>query len=383
MNQTRNSTSHEPVYTLTTYIAAPGTPIIDPVTGQRSESLPGHMYYMVSDGVNQNGYGFAPIGHGRPIGPGSVSKYDFESYQDPVYARTIEITENQYNSLKTFGEAARNGQDTHFNLTYNGATNSCIDFTWGALNHAGLHRQLSLPNGQSLPLRDHDGRLLPESNISALQSIPSPFPNSPHNRTETNAPPPSLADKAGQAIDDKKEGVLDKVQEAIDHLKCEAFPQLPDCPPNGASLDPRPPNAPGHQMYTQIEAGVVRLDVDKGRNFDEVSQRVTMGTFVDAVKAGMTAVNHVLLNEAGRKPREDGTLAVANTSLITIQGQDPSDPAAKRAVTQLAEAAERPVEQSLQALDQWNRQQALALAQAQPSLEPPTQDGPKIGPRTM
>jgi hypothetical protein len=128
---------------------------------------------------------------------------------------------------------------------------------------------------------------------------------------------------------------------------------------------------------------VVQLDVDKGRNFDEVSQRVTMGAFVDAVKAGMEKVNYVSLNEAGRKPREDGTLAVANTSLITIEGQDPSDPAAKRAVTQLAEAAERPVEQSLQGLDQWNRQQVLALAQAQPSLELPTQDGPKIGPRTM
>jgi hypothetical protein len=67
----------------------------------------------------------------------------------------------------------KNGQDTHFNLTYNGATNSYIDFTWSALNHAGLHRQLSLPNGQSSPLRDHDVRLLPESNISALQSIPA------------------------------------------------------------------------------------------------------------------------------------------------------------------------------------------------------------------
>lgn len=383
MDHSRNASTDDRVYTVTTYVAAPGTPTIDQNTGQRGESLPGHMYYKISDGHEDNGYGFAPLGHGRPLGQGGVSRNDFESYQNPVYARTIEITRDQYEKLKEFGNAGVNRHETYFDLTYNGATNSCIDFTWGALNHAGLHQQLPFPNGQSMPLRTADGEVLPVSNIAALQSIPAPIPDSPYNRVETNPPPPRWAEKAGQA----KDGAMDRFQDVLDDLKCEVFPKMPACPPDGASLDPkralpdpRDPASPDHRMYKQIEAGVTRHDAQHGRDFDGVSERLSMQGFVDAKAAGLTSADHVVLNEAGRKPMADGSIVAANTSLIVIQGSDPYNPAANRSITQVAQAVERPLEDSLQKLASLSQQQAQTLAQ-QPQT--PTQDDPSRGSRTM
>lgn len=94
----------------------------------------------------------------------------------------------------------------------------------------------------------------------------------------------------------------------------------------------------------------------------------------------MMSADHVVLNEAGRKPNHDGSMKLANTFLIVIQGSDPYDPAAKRAITDVAQAVERPVEQSLQKLDGLNQQQTQLLAQQQ---NQPIQDDPSRGPRTM
>mgnify|MGYP001171456818 CR=1 FL=1 len=392
MSQSRTPGTDEHVYTLTTYVAAPGTPIIDPSTGLRSESLPGHMYYSVSDGVQEYGYGFAPKGHGRPIGQGEISTIDFQSYQNPVYSRTIEVTREQYDRLREFGEAGLRGEQTHFNLTYNGATNSCIDFTWGALNHAGLHRQLALPNGQSAPLTDYDGRVLPEGNIAALQTLRAPFPDSTYNRVETNPAPPGWVEKVERAKDEKVEQYDKSMQRGLKDMLCEAVPSLPLCPNAGASVqpgqvspDPRDPASPDHLLYKQIEAGVARIDTAKGRSSDGLSERLTMSALTDAKAAGLGSADHVALNEAGRKPRDDGTYALANSQLIAIEGKDPADPAATRSVTDVAQAVERPVEQSLQRVEALNQQQTQLLAQQQLQQQPQqqTQDGPSHGSRTM
>ena len=184
-----------------------------------------------------------------------------------------------------------------------------------------------------------------------------------------------------------KRGVLDKVGETLHEIKCEAFPKLPDCPPDGASLDskravpdPRDPSSRDNPLYYQIETGVARIDTEKGRAFDTSSERLTMSAFADAKAAGMASADHVVLNEAGRKPQDDGTLARANTFLIAIQGQDPYDPAAKRSVTDVMNAVERPVEHSLHRVAELNQQQAQTLALQQ---DAPTKDGTNIGPRTM
>ncbi len=385
MNNSPTQRDAEGPYTATVYVAAPGTTINDPDNDElQSKSLPGHMYYMISDDREQNGYGFAPAGHGSPLGAGLVSDKDFLSYQDPYYARTIEITRDQYEKLKEYGNAGIKGQDTYFDLYYNGATNSCIDFTWGALNHAGLHQQLGLPNGQSTALRDADGRVMPLSNIAALQSIPLPFPKSLLNDVDRNPAPDGWVEKAGQAKASALEHVQGKVQDVINDIKCEAFPKLPDCPPDGASLDqqralpdPRDPASPGHRLYGQIEAGVARLDAEHGRSFDTTSERLTMSAYVDAHAARVTSADHIAFNNTGT-PQKDGSQVCAATLLCIVQGPNSSDVVAPRSITEVRPALERPVEQALMQLDTQTQQQAQRLAQ-QPTA--PTQDDLGRGPR--
>ena len=340
--------------------------------------------HCLSRRAEKQGYGFAPKGHGSPLGAGRVSDTDFESYQDPNYARTIEITRDQYEKLKEYGDAGIDGKETYFDLHYNGATNSCIDFTWGALNHAGLHQELGLPNGQSMSLRDADGRVMPLSNIAALESIPSPFPKSLLNDVDRNPAPDGWVEKAGQAKASALEHVQGKVQDVINDIKCEAFPRLPDCPPDGANLDqkralpdPRDPGSPGHRLYGQIKAGVIRLDAERGRSFDTASERLTMSAYVDAHAARVASADHIAFNNAGT-PQQDGSRVCAATLLCIVQGPNSSDVVAPRSITEVRPALERPVETSLVQLDTQTQQQTQRLVQ-QPTA--PTQDDSVRGPR--
>jgi hypothetical protein len=136
--------------------------------------------------------------------------------------------------------------------------------------------------------------------------------------------------------------------------------------------DPRHPDHPDHRLYKQIETGVARIDAEKGRAFDATSERLTMGAFLDAKAAGITSADHIAINETGKR-QPDGTQIAGGTLLFVVQGQDPSDPAARRAITDVGQAIERPVEQTLQKLEALNQQQAQLLSQ-QPST--PTQDDP-------
>lgn len=222
----------EPAYTLTVYVAAPGTPLYKQTprgwvpSGEKADV--GHVYYRISDGTPEGtrAYGFAPDGRapspGRHDGdaahravarlagegagayverqiedttplfrdrPGAVFRQDPEHYHEAHYERTMEISRSQYERLDDFG---RNPQQHGFN-THNYAlfTNSCIDFTWAALNHAGLHRRAiveDMPdhpgNVQHRGAADprFEGDVAPVRNIDDLRSIPAPFPDSPLNR---------------------------------------------------------------------------------------------------------------------------------------------------------------------------------------------------------
>lgn len=92
-------------YTVTVYIAYPGTPL-----KQGGTSDFGHMWYQLNDGNgNQKSYGFAPDenNHGQNAAPGQVYHDDNDTYLNtgtPIHARTIEITEAQYNAMKFFGD---------------------------------------------------------------------------------------------------------------------------------------------------------------------------------------------------------------------------------------------------------------------------------------
>lgn len=139
--------------------------------------------------------------------------------------------------------------------------------------------------------------------------------------------------------------------------------------------DPRDADHPDHRLYKQIEAGVARIDASTGRTFDATSERLAMSTLADAKAAGITSADHIALNTAG-KLQQDGSRVSGGTLLFVVQGQDPSDPAARRSMTDVAQAVDRSVEQSLQKVDAMNQQQAQTLSQ-QPS--PPTQDDPGRG----
>ena len=73
-------------------------------------------------------------------GPGASSETT-KVYKDPAHVRTIEITEAQYNKLKAFGDdPVAHGFSKH----YADVRHNCVDFTWDALNHAGIQRKHSL-----------------------------------------------------------------------------------------------------------------------------------------------------------------------------------------------------------------------------------------------
>jgi hypothetical protein len=145
--------------------------------------------------------------------------------------------------------------------------------------------------------------------------------------------------------------------------------------------DPRDPNHPDHRLYQQIERGVAGIDAERGRTFDATSERLAMGAFHDAKAAGITSADHIAINETGKR-QQDGSQIAAGTLLFVVQGQDPSDPAARRSMTDVAQAVDRPVEQSLQKVDAVNQQQAQAMLQQQ-QQDQPTQDGHGRGPRMV
>lgn len=136
--------------------------------------------------------------------------------------------------------------------------------------------------------------------------------------------------------------------------------------------DPREPDHPDHRFYRQIERGVASIDTERGRTFDATSERLAMSAYQDAKAAGIASADHVAINQTG-KPQQDGGQIAAGTLLFVVQGQDPADPAARRSMTDVAQAIDRPVEQSLQNVDALAQQQAHALAQQQ---NQPVQDEP-------
>ncbi|WP_066259974.1 hypothetical protein [Hydrogenophaga flava] len=185
-------------YQVTVYTALPGTPLVDMQGRPDGTSAAGHMWYEVSDGKVGNSYGFAPKEHGAASGAGKGYRTDTKAYQSPAFARTMEITEEQYTRLKQYGEAAVDEDWRYFKGEYNGATNSCVDFTWGALKHAGfeIHRpEVVGAEGEVIALqrtgpieRFFDGRLQPARNIKDIQQIVDPMPGSALNSERFKEP---------------------------------------------------------------------------------------------------------------------------------------------------------------------------------------------------
>jgi len=287
-------------YLVSIYVAAPGTPLRAGGT-----SMAGHVYYTVSDGRTSHSLGFAPEEHGARSGPGRVFTNDADQYQKPIYRRDMEISKAQYDKLLEFGNApTRHG----FEMNYNGASNSCIDFTWGALNHAGLHRQNILRMEQ----KGFEGHIKPLDNIDAIRSIHAPFPHSELNKEVRNPMP--------------------------DRTLMQRLISEQQLPPKD------------RELLESIRSKVAELDQQHGRSHDDASERMAASLFALAKESGIERADHVVLSR-----QTDASPAAHN--IFVVQGAM-SDPASLRTHTATAEAAQRPVQESLNQVEAIGERQA-------------------------
>lgn len=127
---------------------------------------------------------------------------------------------------------------------------------------------------------------------------------------------------------------------------------------------------PDHTLYEQIRQGVATLDAEHGRTFDALSERMSASLLVLAKANDLDRVDHVLVSTATRDKPAGHTLFLVNGAL--------DDPLHKRASMPTAQAAQTPVEASMQQLEevsQQAQQRALADQQAQPLRDDPSQQG--------
>jgi hypothetical protein len=91
--------------------------------------------------------------------PDDNIKYDFSTSKGD-YKREFDITDNQLETLKRFGDKP-DLTEFGFDMDYNGIDNSCIDFTYKALDIIDF-----VPEG-------YDGDIWPTLNIDNIRAIPS------------------------------------------------------------------------------------------------------------------------------------------------------------------------------------------------------------------
>ncbi|MBO0395085.1 hypothetical protein J1F00_11940 [Stenotrophomonas maltophilia] len=352
----------KPRYTVEIVIAAPGTPLVDErgvqkvVDGVPQTSGPGHMFYVLhGPDKTTRSFGFAPTEHGSMNGPGEVMKTDAVEYRNPHYSRTLEISEQQYRKLEAFGA---HPDKYGFDLQYKDVRNNCVDFTWEALNHAGIQRKSSIdvnalggPAGQLLP----DVRIpldikgagkdafRPLRNIHGVDSIDPPFPDSELNQRKTN-PLPERSLKQHMLSD--AEGMGER----------------------SGDLLARHSNDP---LLSQIHQGVARLDAERGRSFDATSENISASLYALAKANGLTRVDHVLLSD--RTAQAD----VAQNIFI-VQGER-NDPAQLRASMPTAVAAQTPAETSFERAEQLSQSAQVRTQDELQQRQVQEQSRPRMG----
>ena len=137
-------------YTVTVHVAGPQR------RSDNERSRAGHMWYSLSDGTGEaKSYGFGPKKPREPFWPGKITNQDNVLYPDR-YSREISITKAQYEAMRKFGENPAAGG---FDMYYDVLRNSCIDFTWKALEKVGLNP------------REYQGDLWPSLNKDEVERI--------------------------------------------------------------------------------------------------------------------------------------------------------------------------------------------------------------------
>lgn len=346
----RNEKPEQPTYTVTVYVAAPGTPIRKE-NGETQPSRSGHVYYSISDGKSTSGYGFASV-HGEYDGPGRIVRNEYENYQKPLYRRTLEITQDQYRKLQDYGDTGVLGKEAHFDLHYNAGHNSCVDFVWKGLNHAGIHKRhaMAFDNQNPYPDKGYEGSLKPTRNIDDLEHILPPIPDSPHNRIERNPMP----------------------ERTLLHKLLSEESAAPDAALAASRPDSSPdnPSHPDHAMLEQIREHVRNLDRTHGREFDQRSEQLSHSLLTLAKDNGLSRVDHVVLSRpsATLKPGEN---------VFVVQG-DPRDPMMLRADMKTEVAMQTPVAESERQLEVVNQRLAQEQMQSQQREQQVARDSPAM-----
>lgn len=334
-------------YTLTMYVAAPGTPLNENTKdGWRdtggAPSLSGHMYYAISDGSRIDSYGFEPRKAGSAIGPGHVVKDDIYEYEKPFYARTMEVNQAQYLKLREFGEESVRQSNRLFDLGYNlPNNNTCVDFTWSALRHAGIYRaDIGVPNpfGDPLKLKNFEGSVKPMDNIDDIRAIKPPIPGSDLNTENRNPLPPQRWFHKPLSAED------------LQH-----------------------PDHPLHKDHTHIQSGVAAMDAAANKPRDAQSANMEMSLLHLAVKNDLRA-DWAMLGIATEHVR-------AGQNVFVGQGEPTAQPR-RWAHMDTHTAVHTPAEDSLQRIAalQAERAQTASHAQSQ-SLDAVAQTEPARAPR--
>lgn len=109
-------------------------------------------------------------------------------------------------------------------------------------------------------------------------------------------------------------------------------------------------NPADQALLEQIRGKVEALDKANGRAFDETSERMSASLLASAKGAGITRADHVVLSrQTANSP--------AAQNIFVVQGEM-SDPAALRTHIATAEAAQRPVRESLNQVEAIGQRQA-------------------------
>jgi len=163
-------------YELTIYIAGAGARLQEGGT-----SAAGHIWYGLS-GQSQS-FGFAPKDPKSTLAPveGKPVINDTQNYRDAAFKITYQVTEAQYQKLLEFG---RDPFAHGFNQTYWAPTNSCVDFVWAGLAHAGINSNQF--EGSTIPIHNRTDLQrfvdLPiVSQIDLLRETPNPNGGNPED----------------------------------------------------------------------------------------------------------------------------------------------------------------------------------------------------------
>lgn len=223
-------------------------------------------------------------------------------------------------------------------MEYRGASNSCIDFTWAALNKAGLHATYKLPVVGELERKSFEGQIKVIENIPSIKSIKAPVPDSPLNREE--------------------ERPLPKERSLLQKLLTEESADLPQRTQyaKGFAQDARDPAHPDHALDQKVRSSIVAAERELGRSWDGSSERLAASLTLRATQAGFSATDDFQIAFS----RETATTPAGEYAFLQRSGAGASvDPAANRVHVRTADAMASDVGETYRQMEQVRQEKQM------------------------